>query len=43
MLGDRVYGINKGPARISKVNWRCMIYTGRDWEVQMRKRGLFVG
>jgi len=43
MSGDRVHGINKGPARISKVNWRCVIHTGRDWEVQIRKRGLSVG
>jgi len=40
MTGDRVHGINKGLARTSKVNWRCVIYTGRGWEVQIRKREL---
>jgi len=37
-LGNKVYEINKGLARIFEVNWRYVIYTKRGWKVWMRKK-----
>jgi len=38
-----VYQVSKGSTRTSKVKWRYVIYTGKDWEVQMRENGLSMG
>ena len=42
MLGDRGHGINESPVKISEINWRYIIYTKGGWEVQIKKKGLFM-
>ena len=43
MLGIDIHRVVKSLARISKVEWRNVIYTGRDQEVWMGRKTLSVG
>ena len=43
MSGMEIYGVGKGPARMSKVIWRQLICTRRGWGVWIRKKVLSIG
>jgi len=38
MSGMEIHEVGKGSVRMSEMEWRQLIHTGRDWEVWMRER-----
>jgi len=43
MLRIEIYKVNKRLVRMSKMEWKQLICTGRGWGVQMREKVLSMG